>query len=239
MQVNWNIIKLILLLMIVVLLFAFSSSKNTGRIVESVNIEFVDNKYPFLTEENVSKLLIQKNGTVSGVPKEILDLNELEIALNENPIIKNAEVYMSVNGELTARIEQKNPIARVNTNASFYIDDRGSYMPLSSNYSARVPLVTGRIEKNKLENVFKVARKVYDDQILSKYVTEIHQNDNKTIFLKLRQNSFKVYLGEVDRLDKKFSNLKAFYQKALKDKTLNTYSIVNLQFDNQVVCTKK
>ena len=239
MQVNWNIIKLILLLMLVVLLFAFSSSKNTGRIVESVNIEFVDNKYPFLTEENVSKLLIQKNGRVTGVPKEILDLNELEIALNENPIIKNAEVYMSVNGGLTARIEQKNPIARVNTNASFYIDDRGSYMPLSSNYSARVPLVTGRIEKNKLENVFKVARKVYDDEILSKYVTEIHQNDNKTIFLKLRQNSFKVYLGEVDRLDKKFSNLKAFYQKALKDKTLNTYSIVNLQFDNQVVCTKK
>ncbi len=239
MQVNWNIIKLILLLMLVVLLFAFSSSKNTSRIVESVNIEIVDNKYPFLTEENVSKLLIQKNGKVTGVRKEILDLNELEIALNENPIIKNAEVYMSVNGGLTARIEQKNPIARVNTNASFYIDDRGSYMPLSSNYSARVPLVTGRIEKNKLNNVFKVARKVNDDQILSKYVTEIHQNDNKTIFLKLRQNSFKVYLGEVDRLEKKFSNLKAFYQKALKDKTLNTYSIVNLQFDNQVVCTKK
>ncbi len=225
--------------MLVVLLFAFSSSKNTVRIVESVNIEFVDNKYPFLTEENVSKLLIQKNGRVTGVRKEILDLNELEIALNENPIIKNAEVYMSVNGKLTARIEQKNPIARVNTNASFYIDDGGSYMPLSSNYSARVPLVTGRIEKNKLDNVFKVARKVYDDQILSKYVTEIHQNDNKTISLKLRQNSFKVYLGEVNRLDKKFSNLKAFYQKALKDKTLNTYSIVNLQFDNQVVCTKK
>ena len=207
--------------------------------VESVNIEFVDNNYPFLTEENVSKLLIQKNGKVTGVRKEILDLNELEIALNENPIIKNAEVYMSVNGKLTARIEQKNPIARVKTNASFYIDDRGSFMPLSSNYSARVPLVTGRIEKNKLDNVFKVATKVYNDQILSKYVTEIHQNDNNTIFLKFRQNNFKVYLGDVDRLDKKFSNLKAFYQKALKDKTLNTYSIVNLQFDNQVVCTKK
>jgi len=238
-QVNWNIIKLILLLMLVVVLFAFSSDKNTGRMVESVNIEFVDNKHPFLTEENVSKLLIQKNGKVTGVRKEILDLNELEIALNENPIIKNAEVYMSVNGKLTARIEQKNPIARVKTNASFYIDDRGSFMPLSSNYSARVPLVTGRIEKNKLDNVFKVATKVYNDQILSKYVTEIHQNDNNTIFLKFRQNNFKVYLGDVDRLDKKFSNLKAFYQKALKDKTLNTYSIVNLQFDNQVVCTKK
>jgi cell division protein FtsQ len=207
--------------------------------VESIRIKFVDYKYPFLTEENVSKLLIQKNTNVTGVPKEILDLNELETALNENPIIKNAEVYMSVNGELTARIEQKNPIARVNTNASYYIDESGSYMPLSSNYSARVPLVTGQIEKNNLKSVFKVAQKVYNDDILNKHVVEIHQNQDKTIYLKLRQNNFKVNLGDVDNLDRKIGNLKAFYQKALKDKTLNSYSIVNLQFDNQVVCTKK
>lgn len=239
MKINWNIIKLVLLCTLVVFLFAFSSGKNTSRIVEKINIEFVDHKNPFLTEENVSKLLIQKNVSVTGVRKEILDLNEVEMALNENPIIKNAEVYMSVNGELTAKIEQKNPIARVNTNAKFYIDESGSYMPLSSNYSARVPLITGRIEKNKLNNVFKVAKKVYNDEILSKYVTQIHQNNNNTISLKLRRNNFDVYLGKPEQLDKKFNNLKAFYQKASKDKTLNTYSIVNLQFDNQVVCTKK
>jgi cell division protein FtsQ len=228
-----------LLFLIVVSLYAFTSSKNSSRKVESIRIKFVDYKYPFLTEENVSKLLIQKNTNVTGVPKEILDLNELETALNENPIIKNAEVYMSVNGELTAKIEQKNPIARVSTNASYYIDESGSYMPLSSNYSARVPLVTGQIEKNNLKSVFKVAQKVYNDDILNKHVVEIHQNQDKTIYLKLRQNNFKVNLGDVDNLDRKIGNLKAFYQKALKDKTLNSYSIVNLQFDNQVVCTKK
>jgi cell division protein FtsQ len=146
---------------------------------------------------------------------------------------------MSVNGELTAKIEQKNPIARVNTNASYYIDESGSYMPLSSNYSARVPLVTGQIEKNNLKYVFKVAKKVYEDEILNKHVVEIHQNADNTISLKLRQNSFKVDLGEINNLDRKFGNLKAFYQKALRDNTLNSYSIVNLQFDNQVVCTKK
>ena len=225
--------------MIVGLLYAFTSDKNSNRLVESLKIEFVKNKYPFLTEDNVSKLLIQNNVKLTGVPKDILDLNELETALNENPIIKNAEVYMSVNGELTAKIEQKNPIARVNTNASYYIDEVGTYMPLSANYSARVPLVTGFIEKNNLENVYIVAKKVHDDDILIKYVTEIHQNDNKTISLSFRQNNFKVYLGEASNLDKKFANLKAFYQKALKDNTLNRYSTVNLQFDNQVVCTKK
>jgi len=46
-------------------------------------------------------------------------------------------------------------------------------------------------------------------------------------------------LAQQENLDKKISNLKAFYQKAKKDKTLYKYSKVNLQFENQVVCTKK
>ncbi len=85
-------------------------------------------------------------------------MNELESALKSNPMIKQAEVFMSVNGELSAEIEQKRPIARVNTNASYYIDDEGGFMPLSTNYTARVPLVTGNIEKNKLRNSFSICK---------------------------------------------------------------------------------
>ena len=102
-----------------------------------------------------------------------------------------------------------------------------------------MPLVTGKIEKNDLSNIFKVADKVYKDEFLKKNVIEIHQNKDKTVYLKLRQNSFQVDLGKVIQLEKKVSNLKMFYQQALKDKTLNSFSKVNLQFDNQVVCTKK
>lgn len=40
-------------------------------------------------------------------PKEIIDLNLLESALKTNQIIKNAEVHLSVDGVLTAEIEQK------------------------------------------------------------------------------------------------------------------------------------
>lgn len=239
MRVNWNIIKLFLLLVLVVFLYAFSGNKNALRKIETINIKFLDNSQPFLTESTVSKLLIQNKQSVTSVPKEILDLNELENALKSNKIIKNAEVYLSVNGQLTAEIEQKQPIARVYTNASYYIDDEGSFMPLSTNYSARVPLVTGNVEKNDLQTVYKVAKKIQEDTILRKHVVEIHQNRDKTIHLKFRQQDFNVDLGNLKQLDKKFDNLKAFYNKALKDKTLNSYSNVNLQFDNQVVCTKK
>lgn len=202
-------------------------------------INFVGDDNLFITHANVSKLLIQNQQSVTNKRKDIIDLNQLETVLNSNPMIKQAQVSMTVEGLITAEIEQKKPIARVSTNASYYIDEEGSFMPLSTNFTARVPLVTGSVEREDLANVFAVAKKVQEDDFLMKHVIVIHQNQDKTIDLKLRSHDFKVHLGTLKLLDKKINNLKAFYQKALKDKALDNYKLVNLKFDKQVICTKK
>ncbi len=202
-------------------------------------IKFVGDDNLFITHSNVSKLLIQNQQSVTNKPKDIIDLNQLEAALNSNPMIKQAQVSMTVEGLITAEIEQKKPIARVSTNASYYIDEEGSFMPLSTNYTARVPLVTGSIDRNDLATVYAVAKKVQEDDFLMKHVTVIHQNQDKTIDLKLRSHDFTVHLGTLKLLDKKVNNLKAFYLKAMKDKVLENYKLVNLKFDKQVICTKK
>lgn len=239
MRINYNYIKIIGLLIFVSGLFAFSNQRNTTRKVAEPDIKFIGENKLFITDATVSKLLIQNLRPIAEQPKDIIDLNELEIALNSNPMIKKAEVFMSIDGELSAEIEQKRPIARVNTNASYYIDDEGSYMPLSSNYAARVPLVTGNVKKNDLETVFRFAKIVDEDEFLKKHIIEIRQNDDKTIEFKIRKSDFTVFIGTLNKLEKKINNFKAFYQKASKDKILDRYSIVNLKFDKQVICTQK
>jgi len=226
------------LLGLVITLYAFAFKKNSMRLVSEPQIHFLGDENLFVTHETVSKLLIQKQHSVKKLPKETLDLNQLESALNSNPMIKSAQVYMTVDGSLVADVEQKRPIARVSTNASYYIDDQGTYMPLSGNYTVRVPIVTGKIDKNNLDNVFIMAKKIQSDEFLKKNVFEIFQSENKTIYIKLRQCDFVVQIGNMDYLDKKINNLKAFYKKSFKEGTLNNYSKVNLQFENQVVCTK-
>jgi cell division protein FtsQ len=223
---------------LVVFLFAFASERNNNRFVTEPAVKFTGEDNLFVTNETVSKLLIQNYGGVQNVTKETLDLNKLENTLKSNPMIKSAEVYIAVNGTLNAVIEQKTPIARVSTSTSYYIDDSGFYMPLSKNYTARVPLVTGVVNKGDLKNIFEIAKKIKNDEFLKTNVIEIHQSANNVLFLKLRQCKFLVQLGDLKLLDKKINNLKAFYQKGIKEKTLNNYSKVNLQFDNQVVCTK-
>ena len=239
MRINWKFIKGLFLAGLVLFLYAFSSFKNNSRPISSVNVQFTGEDNVFITPEMVNKLLIQSQEKLYFVPKDAIDLRKMEFLLESNDMIKSAQVYLTVNGEVRAKVEQKCPIARVSYGDVFYIDEDGFRMPLSSQHSARVPLVYGIVGEADLETVYKVALMVYNDSFLKTYVTEIHQNENKEISLKLRLLDFEVLVGTLYNLEIKLQNLKAFYQKAKKDKMLDVYKSVNLQFENQVVCTKK
>ncbi len=238
MKINWNYIKLIGGLFLIIVLFSFSNDRNNKRKLSKMNVEFVDEGNHFITYPMVNKLLIQNNDTITSIAKEHLVLNKLEGILNTNQMIQEAQVYYTVNGQLGARIKQRKPIARVTGKTPFYIDVEGESMPLSPVFSARVPLISGTINKEKLEEVFVLSKYIYEDDFLSKNIIGIHKRDNE-FELKLRMNDFEVLLGSVESIETKFRNFKAFYKKAQKDNTLNKYKTVNLRYSNQVVCTKK
>ena len=239
MHINWNFIRGLFLLGLVLFLYAFSSFKNNSRPIENVSVQFTGQNNVFITTEMVNKLLILSQEKPYFLHKDDIDLRELEFLLESNNMIKSAQVYLTVNGVVMAKVEQKSPIARVENDEVFYIDDEGFRMPLSTEHSARVPLVYGVVEDEDLQRVYKLALAAFNDSFLKIYLTEIHQNKNKQISLKLRLLDFEVLLGNIDNLEQKLKNLKAFYQKAKKDNMLDVYKSVNLQFDNQVVCTKK
>jgi cell division protein FtsQ len=152
-------------------------------------------------------------------------------------MIENSEVYISINGILKIDIKQRNPYARVISDPPFYIDNNGTKMPLSDNYSARVLLVHGLNDESKIDYVFKLIKTIRDDEFLNLNVTDILINKSD-ISLRVRNCDFEVLVGDLNNLETKIKNFKAFYQKAYRDKILNNYKKVNLQFNNQIVCTK-
>ena len=76
-------------------------------------------------------------------------------------------------------------------------------------------------------------------KFLKEHITSISKGKEENYKLGLRVLDFEVELGKIENLEQKIKNFKAFYKKAMKDKKLNAYRRVSLQFDNQVVCTKK
>jgi cell division protein FtsQ len=233
-----NIVNAFLLLILVVFLFAFSSKRNNHSPILNTHIEFVGKDNLLISKHVVNKLLIQNQQAVECMPKDILDLNVLEAKISSHPMIENAEVYLTVNGEVRVEVTQRTPLARVISEPSFYIDSQGEMMPLSSEYSARVVVVHGNVDTTNLQTVHQFLEYINHDDFLKLYVTEIIIHEQQQFSLFLRTYDFEVVVGTLENLNKKMNNLKAFYQKAKKDKLLQTYKTVNLQFNQQVVCTK-
>ncbi len=232
-------IKGLLLLAFVVFLYGFTSQRNNAKKIEKLNINFENGDNLFITYDMVNKLLIQSYDGLQSLPKENIFLNKLEQTLLSNEMVENAEVFISVNGELGVLIKQKTPIARVNQRGkTFYIDSKGKRMPLSSNYSARVPIVIG-IQNDKIsEEIFKLSTLIYNDDFLKKQIIAIEQRSVNEFVLRTRMGNQMVELGSLNRIDQKVKKLKAFYQKVIKENTIENYKTINLMYNSQVVCTK-
>ncbi|UII76811.1 hypothetical protein LV716_03200 [Flagellimonas sp. HMM57] len=238
MRVNWNYIKLSFLSVAIMGLYGFADYRSKNKKVNDIAINFLGENSLYITETAVNKLLIQKYGPIKNRAKEELVLNTIEEVILSNDMVKNAQVYLTVNGELISKIVQRKPIGRVEGASKFYLDDLGERMPLSKNHSARVPIITGKITGDSLEDAYTILNYINNDDFLRKNVIGIHIEEEGKYQLRFRLENFVVNLGGVDNLNEKFKNFMAFYAKATKDNSLENYAIVSLEFDNQVVCTK-
>ena len=238
-KINWTTIRLVLMFGVVIFLFSFASTRNGNRKLTGTKITFVEENNPFVKQETVNKLLIEKNGEALPIRKDKLDLNKLENAVNANQMIEKSDVFVTIDGVLKAVVKQKTPIARVfDGQRSFYIDYKGSTMPLSANFTARVPLVFGMLNQKNKEALVGLFRKIYDDAFLKKNIIAIQIMPNGSLKMLNRNFDFQIDFGGTINVNQKINNYKAFFQKAIVDSSLNKYKKIDLRFTDQVVCTK-
>jgi cell division protein FtsQ len=236
---NLSTIRLILLFGVLVFLYSFSTQRNLERLIKDRKVEFVGSEYLFMTHDSVNKLLIENTNKSSKLKKHALDLRSLERSINNHPYVHQCETYVTVDGVLHVMIQQKEPIARVYHNGhAYYLDYEGRSMPLSDNYTSRVPVFLGDIAVANREEVLKVLRLIHDDLLLNKSITGVELTKRGSLILKNRGFDFDVEFGKPVNVDKKFANYKAFMQKAVQDSIAFQYKKINLRFTQQVVCTK-
>jgi len=236
---NWITIRLVLMFGLVIVLFSFTSNRNENRKLTKTKVVFVGENASFLKQETVNKLLIENNADASAIRKDKLDLNKLEKAVSSNPMVEKSEVFVTIDGVLKAVVKQKTPIVRVfDGKRSFYIDYKGNTMPLSANFTARVPLVLGVIRKQNSEALAELFRKIYDDEFLKKNIIAIQIMPNGSLKMLNRNFDYQIDFGGAKNVDAKFQNYKAFFQKAVVDSSLYKYRKIDLRFTQQVICTK-
>ena len=236
---TWSTIRLMLMFGLVIFLYSFTSHRNLVRKLKKTEVIFVGDNNLFIKSEMVNKLLIENKNDVRSIAKEGLDLDKLEKSITKHKMVLSANVFVSVDGVLKAVVKQKTPVGRVfDETRSFYIDYEGNSMPLSDNFTARVPLISGEINDKNIKKLSEVLKVIYNDGFLRKNIIGVEVLPSGSLNMINRNYNYKLVFGRPINIDKKFKNYKAFFQKAVLDSSLIKYKIVNLKFTQQVVCTK-
>ena len=228
---------MLLSLMVVVLSFTNQMQSKQMVFLNQINIEVSEDK--FMTEQIALKYIKQQDFNFDSVALSNFYLNELEIAFLEHPAIKNAEVYSNQKGVININLQQRNAVVRIKTdNADYYLDEQGMKMPLSSEYTPRVLVVTGEVNESKHLSVFSFIEIINKDIFWKSQITQVHFSNNEVIIIP-RVGSQKIHFGTLTDVNKKLGNLYQFYKQAMPVKGWQTYSEISLAYNNQIICTKK
>lgn len=230
-----KILKIVTIILLPVSLQIFASNRNQTRTIKEVKVDHQSSDM-YITDETVRRMVLNpQNKTEIGS----LKINEIEKLLDNHAMIEKSEVFCTIDGILNVKIKQRQPLARFYEEGKFfYMDSQGKKMPLSDSFSARVPLVTGNIDEKHWENTYNLIKFIQNDEFLTKNITKINIKRNSEYEFDMRIASFVVIWGDLEEMEQKKANLKAFYKQMEKSNTLNVYKIVNLKYSNQVVCTK-
>lgn len=247
-----------------VFLLGFAEKTHRETILQGIVVSIDRTGENFFVNEKQVETLVSNFGYVAGNTYiDSVDISKLETTLEGNPFINDSEVYTTLNGTLRIDVEQRKPILRIfsQNGESFYIDENGWVMPLSPLFTSRVPIANGNIQSNlasvvnkniaaladtssnfmvkQLGALFKTVEYISNDPFWKAQFNQLFVNADREIELIPRVGDHRIIIGNEEDLAEKLNKLMVFYEKGLSKTGWNEYSVINLKFKNQVVCSKR
>lgn len=258
----WHILNLVALAVIagyVAVALIYTSNEIEATECRKINITITDStQMSYITRGAVGQWFAEDTITLLGQKANTLNIYELEKYINAKPFVSDVDVFANMHGDVNITISQRRPIARFLTTQgyNFYIDNSYHVLPPNKNYTESVPLITGSVtlpfEKdffgeivdnylyendNFLYKLINFVEIVNSDNFLNSLIAQINVAENGDLELVPRVGETLILFGTLDNIDSKLQKLSTFYNKSYGDMWWERYKFLNLQFENQVVCS--
>lgn len=197
---------------------------------------------------NAIKAIEQDNPV--GKPVGSFNLKKLETALEKNIWVKSAELFFDNNEVLRVNVQEREPIARVFTKGgnTFYIDEELTMLPLSEKFSARLPVFTGfpsdtkvlsTIDSILLREIKDISLAIQKDTFCMALIDQVDITAGRQFEMIPKIGNQLIRFGDGTDVDEKLNKLQLFYKEVMGKAGWNDYSVINIQYKNQVVAKKR
>ncbi len=214
----------------------------------------------YLTEREALYYINKKLGvSIIGSKCNEINLDSIEEAIKRLPQVRDAQVFKEgVGNTININIYLRKPLAKIYTGKQSYVIDPQGYMfPVRAGASPYVIPITGELDikikkpitsttnikqlvdttKSLTYQAFLLTKYIHKNKFFDDLITQIYLKDGQ-IYLVPRVGRFTIIFGDISNYEKKFRNLEAFL-KNLNKIGWNKYSIINVSYNNQIVCTKR
>lgn len=225
---------------LVVSLWYFSGSEKE-EVCRRLEIVLIDStKVQLITQKDVAQILDENGLNPIGKTIKYIRTESIEDVLRKNPMIKVAECYKTPSGIVNVRIQQRIPKFRVVGLGSYYIDADRKPMPVSFNYAAYIPVVSGKVTVTMVTGqIFDFVTFLEENPFWNAQIEQIYVRDDKKIELVPRVGDAIILLGTLDNFHSKLEKLHKLYVKGFNVIGWNRYKVIDLQYKDQVVCNKE
>jgi len=268
MELFYKIVRIslwVLLVLGLTSLFAFVQKQEDEILCSRISISIDRNptiQNFFVEEDAIRTLIAQRFGQVENTPLKNINVNYLERLMYSNPWVAQADVYVTINGDVHIDIEQRQPILRIinKDGENYYMDTQGKLMLWSPDFTPRLLIASGNIKERYedwsklsvnelinndtlkthtlLDDLYTMARFILADDFWSAHVEQIYINAIGEIELVPKVGDHTIIFGDPEQMTEKFWKLKTFYKEGLNYTGWENYDTLNLKFKNQVVCSK-
>jgi cell division protein FtsQ len=248
-------IPVLYLIILPVYLATSSNSRLCGGNVIDINDS---SDFHFVTEKQLLNLVYGNGGKILGKPVKDISVSDIESRINVLRELRVAEVYMTIDGTIHVYADQRDPVMRVmpDNGGDYFVDEDGVVVRRRNLYNPRLHIVEGNVNistamlngvsvldtsiKNSiLKDIFNLVTYINDDDFWSAQIDQIYIDGNDQIDLIPRVGNQLVHLGTAENFEGKLRNLQAFYDKVLPEVGWNKYSLINLEYKDQIVCKKR
>lgn len=239
------LLTIVLLFITAYLLVAITAfnRKPAGATCTDIELVIKDTAYAgFVTTKEIAAILTKKKLNPVGKNMDEIRTAELEEALATQPLIDRVECYKTPSHKICVEVTQRIPILHVinSRGENYYLDNKGTVMPSEAKCTALVPLATGFIDKTfAVSGLYPFGMYLQNDPFWEAQIEQIHVLPDRSIELVPRVGDHIIYLGKAEDYERKLSRVKKFYRKALNKVGWNKYGRINVEFSNQIICTRR
>ena len=215
-----------------------------------ISIHGVSNNF-FVDKKDILNAItaIEKTNPV-GKTIGAFNLRKLETELEKNVWIKSAELFFDNNEILRVNVHEREPIARVftTTGTTFYIDDELAMLPLSEKFSARLPVFTNfpsdkkvlvKADSSLLMDIKTISLAIQKDSFSMAMIEQVDITAQRSFEMIPKIGNQLIVFGDGTDVEAKLSKMKMFYKEIMVKAGWNNYSVINLQYKNQIVAKIK